>query len=958
MPAAAEIVLDTAKNIDQQTGKGPLRKYSDRLKHVESVGHKAIFNRQAFPFKLGGDGVEQLPAPSEDVVRAELERDLGLKLGGQEGVGSPKTAQPSQQGDVNGDRVMDFKASVPPRAASLNEQSPIAVPASVENSDTEEEDEEALLEDSDAEEEVLPCGQCGLPIGDISYDTGDVRMDLRCRPMHGECMAQRMLVDMRNDDHERRQKEAALKNSRRKEFSIGWKVDSVPPNASPAQKMGSEFVPQGMCCLVLQEESRTVSVVPTLEPAGAVNLAYLSTALKVRRQEGREPLFSLDPVDPDKDDSKQVKRFEPEWLVGTCVGEVLFQADYYLKELSFGEYAQPVVGMRSCFDYTWDEGDDKGWRAREWFMVRKAEVHISEDNVVIPFVRMGVEAWEQVVAPNGELKDAKLTRRDHPLLRYAQEFTHNFDLIAERKSVVYHLRDLAKASVLAKYLVDSQMHVPEAWFSAGGVTAETISSNENLEIPQLWNERFFSKIRLEDGTIVDYASTGTKSRGIYGGVSFGLDRFNVASHGRAARAMLQGVSPGLISQARPRPGLMPQRRAAITGADPRGVDLNLDSFDLSKAKRVASHATALQVGQDACAALGEDFWLNLDSHDESVFKEDDRLLLARLLNPLMSDRRDEGAKFIPPDTNNTYLERLSNLMKEEDRVRSQRKEHFCSKQFQSADPGPLFPSCWKDYIEIDRKASGSPAEGVLHERPDYTAKAEMFDNMLHSAIPVFDKSTEEGLRFRVYRIGVLEVRTILEVGRKEMVGAVFSRNRSTRYLAQGEPVEKTKGVDRISKLTIYVETSRSLSSAFHYYAVVATAEGNLLAAEMHSDGRVTWEENPVDLDVRNSLAKTFRSADCSETGVTVQEIKNYSVGLTDSEEAGLALSTGKRYAQGVYDWARGETQRAARFRTILDSKVPPASTGAAAARTRRGWEGLALQARNHRKECGYHLESA
>eukprot|EP00972_Heterocapsa_arctica_P001654 236940-Heterocapsa_arctica.AAC.1 len=75
-------------------------------------------------------------------------------------------------------------------------------------------------------------------------------------------------------------------------------------------------------------------------------------------------------------------------------------------------------------------------------------MHASEDDVLIPFVKMGVEAREQVLK-NGNLEDAALTRANHPLVKYAEQFTHNFDLIAERKSVIYHLRELAKASTLA-----------------------------------------------------------------------------------------------------------------------------------------------------------------------------------------------------------------------------------------------------------------------------------------------------------------------------------------------------------------------------------------------------------------------------------------------------------------------------------------------------------------------------
>merc|ERR1719327_1017050 len=111
-----------------------------------------------------------------------------------------------------------------------------------------------------------------------------------------------------------------------------------------------------MVCLVFDEASKAVSLAVTNEPSQAVNLEYLSLALQVRRKEDREPLFSLDPGRPGTSTSgemkhgSQIKRFEPEWLAGTSVGEVLFQADFYLKELSMGECDQPVVGMKSCFD--------------------------------------------------------------------------------------------------------------------------------------------------------------------------------------------------------------------------------------------------------------------------------------------------------------------------------------------------------------------------------------------------------------------------------------------------------------------------------------------------------------------------------------------------------------------------------------------------------------------------------
>jgi len=888
---AQERIMDTLKSMDHQDGQGALQKYSERFKHADS--DCLSFNRQVFPWRAA-EGGQQQPNLNEEVFREELEKDLGLKLGARKAGGSQNEAQSNDKMRyVNGRRVKGFRESVRPREVPLPVV-PLTAPTSTQDSDGEE---------------VTQCVQCGLPIGDKGYNSTYIRRDLRRRQVHGDCMANHMVADTRKQDEERLQKEATSKASRREVFNIGWKIASVPYNAGPAEKMGCQFVPQGMSCLVLEKGTHALSVVPTLEPAGAVNLAYLSIALKVRRIDGREPLFSLDPVNPSRDYSMQVKRFEPAWLVDTCVGDVLFQSDYFLKELSLGEYEQPVVGMKSCFDHSWDEGHDEEWRAREWFIVRKAEVHVSEDNVLIPFVRMGVEAWEQVVDSDGELKDAKVTRSNHPLLRYAQAFTHNFDLIAERKSVIFHLRELAKASVLAKYLFDSGVRVPEAWLAAAGAAAEIVSP---LEIPQLWNERAYSKIRVEDGTIVEGGANFGARRGIYGGVQFGLDRFNIVAPRAPPNVSLSGVAPAMT--ARRRALGPPAPRGTAIGQtlthELRGVDLNLDNFDLSKATQVASHVTALQVGQDACAALGPDFWLNVDNSNVSVFKDEDRLLLASLFNPAMSDRRDEGDKFVPPDTSDAYLERLRNLMEEEDGVRVLRKRHFCSKEFNASDPGFLFPSSWKNYIEVDRKLIGSAQEGILQERRDYKAEAQMFDHVLRSVVPVFDKSTEEGIRFRVYKIGSLEVRTTQEADGKESVGAVFSMQPSSQSPTQHRHAEKTELTEQIKKVAMYVEKVSSTSR--HYYVVVETKAGNVMVTEMHPDGDVTWKENPVDLGLRNSLAKSFRSADCRDEGVTIRALRDYQ----SSQNAGLKPSTGKRYAQGIYDWTRGETQRAARFSTM------------------------------------------
>ena len=196
------------------------------------------------------------------------------------------------------------------------------------------------LSEVDSEGEEVPlCTRCGLPVGEHAYE-GKMGKG-SC--VHAECMAQVIVEDAQKMEDRRTHYEAEKKLKNREEYDIGWRVETVPKNSQFAARMGCEANPQGLCCLVLDEATKTVKVAATLEPSASVNLEYLLLALKVRRTAQREPLFSLDPVDPHNlEKTPQKKVYEPSWLAGTSVGDVMFQADYFLKELALGEYDMPV----------------------------------------------------------------------------------------------------------------------------------------------------------------------------------------------------------------------------------------------------------------------------------------------------------------------------------------------------------------------------------------------------------------------------------------------------------------------------------------------------------------------------------------------------------------------------------------------------------------------------------------
>jgi len=672
---------------------------------------------------------------------------------------------------------------------------------------------------------------------------------------------------------------------------------------------------------VVEEAGRTVKVLPTVDAATSVNLEYLSWALQVRKREGREPLFSLDPVvDPTADpgevkDVMQVKRFEPEWLAGTSVGEVMFQADYHLKELSMGEYEQPVVGMKSCFDLAEEEGFRKEWRAREWFVVKQAGIYLSDGKVLTPYVKMGVEAREQIRGPKG-MEDARLTRRDHPLVKYAESFTKHFDVIAERKSAIYHLRELAKASVLAKYLMDDNFSLEESWFSLAGEGQGSCA----MEVPQLWNERCYSKIQVKDGKLVDAEKGISPSmHGVYGGVAFQLEEVPTLQASRLPRADATVTARALALA-----GGGKARSFGPVRARPQGVDLNLDSFDLSAP--TALDGSGAQEALDAPASYGKAFWRSLGSDTRAGIKPEDKRFFKALFNPHLSDRRKEGDLFVPPHTSFGHLQKLRDSVRQEGELQERRRKQFFSKDFAAEAVGPLYPASWESSFAVAReRARKSPAAGAgQHGWCPTGPMAASLQQVLKSTAPVFDKSAEDGTRFRIYHAGSFEVRTTQEHDGQEVIGVVFSGGAPAQPGAGG----KASGVrddDRIVKVTEYVESAEPAAGAAeqeradvgtegpgivgdsklsrvpcHYYTVFETAAGSAVVSEKLKDGTVAWTEDPSDLEARCSLAKVTGCADCRKTGLTVQEMKGFRAEELRCTAGAAPESERRRYARGLF----------------------------------------------------------
>ena len=118
--------------------------------------------------------------------------------------------------------------------------------------------------------------------------------------------------------------------------------------------------------------------------------------------------------------------------------------------------------------------------------------------------------------------------------------------------------------------------------------------------------------------------------------------------------------------------------------------------------------------------------------------------------------------------------------------------------------------------------------GGVNVSPYKDHAAKLLEGVLKTSSPVFDKSTEEGLRFRIYRMGSLEVRTTQDAGCDEAVGAVFSiRSTTSASWRDNGQRQAISTQERVVHATEFVERtfmhSETPGALRRYYLVLETA---------------------------------------------------------------------------------------------------------------------------------------
>merc|ERR1719265_127967 len=98
-----------------------------------------------------------------------------------------------------------------------------------------------------------------------------------------------------------------------------------------------------------------------------------------------------------------------------------------MKQLCLGIVKLPSgISLPSLFDASLDEREFIA--SRQWFVVEQAEVAETEDGVLVPTVRIGIEARRLVCTDNG-IEDAPSTDPKEPAVLFAQVFSKQFPLL-------------------------------------------------------------------------------------------------------------------------------------------------------------------------------------------------------------------------------------------------------------------------------------------------------------------------------------------------------------------------------------------------------------------------------------------------------------------------------------------------------------------------------------------------
>lgn len=267
-----------------------------------------------------------------------------------------------------------------------------------------------------------------------------------------------------------------------------------------------------------------------------------------------DPQFSLDPNDPQNPAGDWLKAvYIPEDLLGgTSFGKAMFEADWLLKQYSFGvklgengnlqKRISSVPGFKSTADLSLEEqGADYGkerW-ARFWIVADDVTLKEADNSIYFNRVKMRVKAKKIVPdpsAPSG-LKDVETS--DDPLaLKFAGGFTDLYDEIAKESPEFERVKELAKAVGLAKWLKKEDIPVDMEWvYKYANKRTETVGKVTSLSVQ--WEKQ--SQNRYSEAGM-EGIETSIQQLYLFGGVDLTVAPKYDTDYTAKARGLQEAVS--------------------------------------------------------------------------------------------------------------------------------------------------------------------------------------------------------------------------------------------------------------------------------------------------------------------------------------------------------------------------------------------------------------------------------
>lgn len=238
--------------------------------------------------------------------------------------------------------------------------------------------------------------------------------------------------------------------------------------------------------LVYDQNTKDIILVGEKDKGRAIlTLDDFVVALRARFIHGKWPLVSIDPTKDSKNTQMQIVRFEG-GIDDTQFGEVLFNADYRLKQISMGLLPTGVPGLKSYWDLGMervreDTIESSKIRSRFWFYPVLPSVSVREDVVAIKGLKVGVFTEVLSAEIDGKKIENLSTFNDSAGDMFAKTVSNNFEGLSKAHQSYLRLQGLLELVALTKAMAEMDK-IPDLTFWIKEYRVKELKTKKEVEV--------------------------------------------------------------------------------------------------------------------------------------------------------------------------------------------------------------------------------------------------------------------------------------------------------------------------------------------------------------------------------------------------------------------------------------------------------------------------------------------